>query len=98
MTTGPETPPEAAEEPTPIAFEAGLERLEAIAARLDRADVTVQETIALLREGRGLERALRAYLERAEAELREIEAGRNVPAYVVDAVRAGTRVRDDRQG
>ena len=88
------TPDEAAEA-TPIAFEAGLERLEAIAARLDRADVTVQETIALLREGRGLERALRAYLERAEAELREIEAGRNVPAYVVDTVRATRGAQTD---
>jgi exodeoxyribonuclease VII small subunit len=70
-----------------ISFESGLERLEAIAARLDRADVTVQETIALLREGRGLERALRAYLEDAEAQLKEIEAGRDIPAYVVDALR-----------
>lgn len=73
--------------PQAISFEAGLERLEAIAARLDRADVTVQETIALLREGRGLERALQAYLEDAEAQLREIEAGRDIPAYVVDALR-----------
>ena len=76
-----------AAEPQAISFEAGLERLEAIAARLDRADVTVQETIALLREGRGLERALRAYLADAEAQLREIEAGRDIPAYVVDALR-----------
>lgn len=91
MSTEAELPAEeGAAQPTAIAFEAGLERLEAIAARLDRADVTVQETIALLREGRGLERALRAYLERAEGELREIEAGRNVPAYVVDAVRAAS--------
>ena len=74
--------------PQPISFEAGLGRLEEIAARLDRADVTVQDTIALLREGRGLERALRAYLEQAEAQLREIEAGRDLPEYVVDALRA----------
>ena len=80
-------PPEAPE-PQPISFEAGLGRLEEIAARLDRADVTVQDTIALLREGRGLERALRAYLEQAEAQLREIEAGRDLPEYVVDVVRA----------
>jgi len=76
-----------AAEPQAISFEAGLERLEAIAARLDRADVTVQETIALLREGRGLERALRAYLQEAEAQLKEIEAGRDIPTYVVDALR-----------
>jgi exodeoxyribonuclease VII small subunit len=76
-----------AAEPQAISFEVGLERLEAIAARLDRADVTVQETIALLREGRGLERALRAYLQDAEAQLKEIEAGRDIPAYVVDALR-----------
>jgi exodeoxyribonuclease VII small subunit len=76
-----------AAEPQAISFERGLERLEAIAARLDRADVTVQETIALLREGRGLERALRAYLQDAEAQLKEIEAGRDIPAYVVDALR-----------
>jgi exodeoxyribonuclease VII small subunit len=82
------SPGEEAAEPEPVSFEGGLHRLEEIAARLDRADVTVQETIALLREGRGLERALRAYLEQAEAQLREIEAGRDIPAYVVDALRA----------
>ncbi len=54
--------------------------------------MTVQETIALLREGRGLERALRAYLERTpRRSSSEIEAGRDIPAYVVDASGAGRR-------
>ncbi len=73
-------------EPTAISFEEGLARLGAVAQRLDEADVTVEETLALLREARGIEAALRAFLERAEAELRAIEDGTGVPRYEVRAV------------
>jgi exodeoxyribonuclease VII small subunit len=71
-------------EPERISFEAGLERLEAIAARLGEAELTVDETIRLLREGKGLEQALRGYLEQAEQELREIEEGRGLTPFAID--------------
>lgn len=87
MTDGPE------DGPTPIAFEEGLVRLGAIAGRLDEADVSVEETLVLLREARGIEAALRAFLERAEAELRAIEDGTGVPRYEVRGV-ARTRPRE----
>jgi exodeoxyribonuclease VII small subunit len=71
-------------EPQRVSFEQGLERLEAIAERLGEAELSVEETIALLREGKGLEQALRAYLETAERDLQEIEEGRGLTAFVVD--------------
>jgi exodeoxyribonuclease VII small subunit len=71
-------------EPQRVSFEQGLERLEAIAERLGEAELSVEETIALLREGKGLEQALRAYLETAERDLQEIEEGRGLTAFVID--------------
>lgn len=71
-------------DPERITFEAGLTRLEAIAERLGEAELAVDETIGLLREGKGLEQALRTYLERAEQDLREIEEGRGLTAFIVD--------------
>ena len=50
-------------EPQKVSFEQGLERLEEIAEKLGEAELSVEETIALLRDGKGLEQALRAYLE-----------------------------------
>ena len=70
--------------PKRVSFEAGLERLEEIAERLGEAELSVEETIRLLREGKGLEQALRAYLETAEHDLQEIDAGRGLDAFVVD--------------
>ena len=59
-------------EPQKVSFEQGLERLEEIAEKLGEAELSVEETIALLREGKGLEKALRAYLESAEKELEAV--------------------------
>ena len=70
--------------PQPVSFEKGLERLEAIAERLGEAELSVEETIGLLREGKGLEQALRGYLETAEHDLQEIEAGRGLTEFVID--------------
>ena len=71
-------------EPQHVSFEAGLARHEAIAERLGQAELSVEVTIALLREGKGLEQALRAYLETAESDLQEIEAGRGLMEFVID--------------
>ena len=67
-----------------MSFEKGLERLEVIAEKLGEAELSVEETIALLREGKGLEQALRGYLETAEHDLQEIEAGRGLTEFVID--------------
>lgn len=71
-------------EPQKVTFEAGLERLEAIAERLGEAELSVEETIALLREGKGLEQALRAYLETAEKDLQEIEKGKGLTEFQIE--------------
>ena len=70
--------------PQHVSFEKGLERLEVIAEKLGEAELSVEETIALLREGKGLEQALRGYLETAEHDLQEIEAGRGLTEFVID--------------
>jgi len=70
---------------TEVTYEDGLHRLEAIIARLEGDDVPVGEMMNLLREGKGLEQALRTYLDQCQGELAEIEAGRNLPEFAVIA-------------
>jgi exodeoxyribonuclease VII small subunit len=71
-------------EPRKVSFEQGLERLEEIAEKLGEAELSVEQTIALLREGKGLEQALRAYLETAEKDLQEIEKGKGLTEFVIE--------------
>jgi exodeoxyribonuclease VII small subunit len=71
-------------EPQKVSFELGLERLEEIAEKLGEAELSVEETIALLREGKGLEKALRTYLETAEKDLQEIEKGKGLTEFVIE--------------
>ena len=71
-------------EPQKVSFELGLERLEEIAEMLGEAELSVEETIALLRDGKGLEQALRAYLETAEKDLQEIEQGKGLTEFVIE--------------
>jgi len=78
-----------------VTFEQGYNRLNEIVARLDE-DVPIDEMVALLREGKGLEKALRDYLEAKEGELEQIEAGQNLPEYAIVAVAAGER-QDERE-
>lgn len=63
------------QEQTPITFEEGLKRLEQIASEIESDAVPLERTLDLVREGRGIERALREYLERCERELTDITAG-----------------------
>lgn len=77
-----------------VSFEQGLERLEEIAERLGEAELSVEETIRLLREGKGLEQALRAYLETAERDLQEIEAGRGLDRFEIDRPSDGPPAAD----
>ena len=71
-------------EPQKVSFEHGLERLEEIAEKLGEAELSVEETIGLLREGKGLEKALRSYLETAEKDLQEIEKGKGLTEFVIE--------------
>jgi exodeoxyribonuclease VII small subunit len=71
-------------EPQKVSFEQGLERLEQIAEQLGESELSVEETIALLRDGKGLEQALRAYLETAENDLQEIEQGKGLTEFVIE--------------
>mgnify|MGYP003347532209 CR=1 FL=1 len=52
--------------------------------KLGEAELSVEETIALLREGKGLEQALRTYLEKAEKDLEQIEKGKGLTAFVIE--------------
>lgn len=63
------------QEQTPITFENGLKRLEQIAGEIESEAVPLERTLDLVREGRGIERALREYLEQCERELTDITAG-----------------------
>lgn len=85
-----------------VTYEDGLRRLETIIGRLESEDVSVGEMMNLLREGKGLEQALRSYLDQCQGELAEIEAGRNLPEFTViatagpdGAVAAAPLVEDD---
>ena len=71
-------------EPQKVSFEQGLERLEEIAEKLGEAELDVEQTIALLREGKGLEKALRTYLETAEKDLQEIEKGKGLTEFSIE--------------
>ena len=71
-------------EPQKVSFEQGLERLEQIAEQLGESELSVEETIALLRDVKGLEQALRAYLETAEKDLQEIEQGKGLTEFVIE--------------
>ena len=79
--------------PAELSFGAAYDRLQAVAAELG-ADATMapDRLIALLREGKGLERALRDHLERVEQDVRASEDGDGaVPFRIVDAPRPAGR-------
>lgn len=68
-----------------ITFEQGYEELKAIVARLDDPELPVHEMFDGFRRGKGLEKALRAYLQEREGELSELEQGKNLPEFEIVA-------------
>ena len=70
---------------TEITFEAGYEELKEIVAALDREDVTVHEMCEHFARGKGLEKALREYLEAHRGKLTEIEEGQHIPEFRIIA-------------
>jgi exodeoxyribonuclease VII small subunit len=68
-----------------ITFEQGYEELKALTARLGEDNVPIEELLESFRRGRGLEKALSAYLTDREGELTEIESGNNLPVFNIIA-------------
>lgn len=66
-----------------ITFEQGYEELKAIVSRLDDPELPVHEMFDGFRRGKGLEKALRAYLQEREGELAELEEGNNLPEFEI---------------
>lgn len=75
--------------PERVTFEQGYEELKAIVARLDDPELPVHEMFDGFRRGKGLEKALRAYLQEREGELSELEEGKNLPEFDIVAPSAG---------
>lgn len=69
--------------PEQITFEQGYEELKGIVARLDDPELPVHEMFEGFRRGKGLEKALRAYLQEREGELAELDEGNNLPEFEI---------------
>lgn len=75
MSSDPQTPVE-------LSFGTAYDRLHQIAAELGANEaLPPEQLIALLREGKGLERALRDHLDRVEQEVREIDEGDGAASF-----------------
>jgi exodeoxyribonuclease VII small subunit len=77
-------------EAQPISFEDGYERMKQISAKLESEDLTVSEMCQSYAEGKALGKALLAYLDERESELKEIDEGKNLPAFEIAASSNGT--------
>ena len=68
-------------EPTPITFEKGYRRLQEISERVSSDEVPVHEMCELFAEGKGLERALSAYLAEQRSRVEGIDRGEEIRAF-----------------
>jgi exodeoxyribonuclease VII small subunit len=68
-----------------VTFEQGYEQLKSIVSELDKPGIAMHDMFEGFRRGKGLEKALREYLEQREGELAEIAEGKNVPEYEIVA-------------
>lgn len=64
-----------------LTFEAGYERLQTIAGRVNEDEVPVSEMCDLYGEGKGLEQALTAFLDEQRALVEAIERGEGIQAF-----------------
>ncbi len=62
-----------------LTFEQSMARLEEIATRLDNPETGLEETIALVEEGRRLVAASRALLEQAELRINKLDVAAPTP-------------------
>jgi exodeoxyribonuclease VII small subunit len=72
-----------------LTFEAGYERLQTIAARLNENEVPVSEMCDLFAEGKGLERALTTYLDEQRERVESIERGEGIRAFQITGATVG---------
>jgi len=68
-------------EPTDLSFEAGYERLQEIAGRLNEDEVPVSEMCDLFAEGKGLEIALTDFLDSERGRVEAIESGEGIRTF-----------------
>ena len=66
---------------TPITFEQGYRRLQEIAERVSSDEVPVHEMCELFAEGKGLERALSAFLAEQRSRVESIDRGEEIRAF-----------------
>ena len=81
--------PDGARSREQITFEQGYEELKGIVSRLDDPELPVHEMFEGFRRGKGLEKALRAYLQEREGELVELEEGNNLPEFEIASPSSG---------
>lgn len=91
-------PPKSSSKPDPEtvapSFEAALTRLEEIVNRLERGDITLDESLTVFREGSDLVKQCLVRLNQAEVTVQELMAGEG-DAPVVTPARAGLEGDDD---
>jgi exodeoxyribonuclease VII small subunit len=76
-------------EVTEVTFEEGYRRLQEIAERVNAQEVPVQEMCDLFAEGKGLDKALSAFLAEQKTRVERIEAGEEIQAFKIVAPSAG---------
>jgi len=69
--------------PAAVTFEAGYDRLQRVAERLNEENVPVSEMCDLFAEGKGLEQALTGYLDSQRARVDAIQAGEGVRQFTI---------------
>lgn len=72
-------------ETTDITFSAAYERMKEITDQLNSEEIEPDALVPLLREGKGLESALRTHLTQVEQEVQAIEAGEGIASYRIVA-------------
>ncbi len=83
-------------EPTQITFSAAYDRLKSITDTLNAEEVEADALVPLLRDGKGLEAALRAHLDQVEQDVRAIESGEGITAYrIVSSTKEPGEDRDE---
>lgn len=80
----------------PVSFEAALGRLEEIVTRLERGEITLDESLSAFKEGSGLVRFCMERLSQAEATVQELIKGEAGLPALADA--RGLEGHDDEEG
>lgn len=79
--------------PTSLTFEAGYERLQSIAARLNQEDVPVSEMCDLFEQGKDLEQALTTYLDKQKARVEAIQNGEGTRKFTITGGQPATQTQ-----